>query len=110
MAITLQELLSRNFQFINGVYTELPLSIKIILDNLQTAFTQSNHCLFWKTLRALEIHPVNLEAEIEISRITISQLFGKEYIHSMDKMTITGTDYARLSLKTQNQLRSAIAN
>ena len=25
-------------------------------------------------------------------------------------MTIMGTDYARLSLKTQNQLRSAIAN
>ena len=28
----------------------------------------------------------------------------------MDKMTIMGTDYARLSLKTQNQLRSAVAN
>ena len=29
-----------------------------------------------------------------------SQLFGKEEIHSMDKKTIMGTDYARLSLKT----------
>ena len=28
----------------------------------------------------------------------------------MDKMTIMGTDYARLSLKTQNQLRSVVAN
>ena len=47
---------------------------------------------------------------IEINWITISQLFGKEEIHSMDKMTIMGTDYARLSLKTQNQLRSVVAN
>ena len=39
-----------------------------------------------------------------------SQLFGKEEIHSMDKMTIMGTDYARLSLKTQSLLRSVIAN
>ena len=100
MAITLQEVLSRNFQFTNGVYTELPPSIKIILDNLQRAFTQSNHYLFQRTLRALEIHLVNLEVEIEISRISISQLFGKEDMHSMDKTTIMGTDYARLSLKT----------
>ena len=28
----------------------------------------------------------------------------------MDKMTIMGTDYARLSLKTQNQLRNVVAN
>ena len=28
----------------------------------------------------------------------------------MGKMTIMGTNYARLSLKTQNQLRSAIVN
>ena len=40
----------------------------------------------------------------------ISLLSGKEDIHSMDKMTIMSTDYARLSLKTQNQLRSAVAN
>ena len=28
----------------------------------------------------------------------------------MDKMTIMGTDYARLSLKTQSLLRSVVAN
>ena len=39
-----------------------------------------------------------------------SQLSGKENIHSMDKMTIMGTNYARLSLKTQATLRSAVAN
>ena len=98
MAITLHEVLSRNFQFTNGVYTELPPSIKIILDNLQRAFTQNNNCLFQKTLRALEIHLVNIVAGNDT---LISQLFGKEDIHSMGKMTIMGTDYARLSLKTQ---------
>ena len=39
-----------------------------------------------------------------------SQLFGKEEIHSMNKLTIMGTNYARLSLKTQPLLRSVIAN
>ena len=99
MAITLQEVLSRNVQFNNGVYTDLPPSIKFILDNLQRAFTQNNHNLFQRTLRALEIHLVNLEAGNET---LISQLFGKEDIHPMDKMAIMGTDYVRLSLKTQS--------
>ena len=40
----------------------------------------------------------------------LSQLFGKEDIHSKDKMIIMGTDYARLSLKTQSILRSVVAN
>ena len=40
----------------------------------------------------------------------ISQLFGKVDIHSKDKMTIMGTNYARLSLKTQSLLRSVAAN
>ena len=39
-----------------------------------------------------------------------SKLFGKEEIHSMDKMTIMDIDYARLSLKTQSLLRSVVAN
>ena len=97
MTITLQEVLSRTLQFNEGIYTDLPPSIKFILDNLQRAFTQNNHNLFRRTLRALEIQLVNLEARNET---LISQLFGKEDIHSMDKMTIMGTDYARLSLKT----------
>ena len=40
----------------------------------------------------------------------LSQLFGKEDIHSKDKMIIMGTDYARLSLKTQSMLISVVAN
>ena len=42
MAITLQEVLSRTLQFSNGVYTDLPPSIKILLDNLQSAYTKSH--------------------------------------------------------------------
>ena len=158
MIITLQEVLSRNLQFHNGIYSELLDSIKLILDNLQFAFTRNHHDVFQKTLQALEIHIVNLIAQNEayasyyanlvsektfaleddlVSNLVpenilvsenkafrshlvnysniindpyISQLFGKEDIHSNDKMTIMGTDYARLSLKTQSMLRSVVAN
>ena len=136
MVVALQEVLSRTLQFHNGVYSELPNSVKFILDNLQAAFVQKHKNLFKKTLQALEIHLVNLTAQNEVyashyanlasknealkshllnyPNVTnepyTSQLFGKEEIHSMDKMTIMGTDYARLSLKTQSLLRSAVAN
>ena len=137
--IALQEVLARNLQFHNGIYSELPDSIKLILDNLQFAFTKNHHDVFKKTLQALEIHLVNLTAQNEVyahyyANLALdneafeshlvnqpnttdepygpytSQLFGKEEIHSMDKLTIMGTDHARLSLRTQSLLRSAIAN
>ena len=63
--IALQEVLSRNLQFHNGTYSELPDSIKFILDNLQFAFTRNHHNVFQKTLRALEIHLVNLTTQNE---------------------------------------------
>ena len=107
MAITLQEVKNKALQFSTGVYTDLPPSIKFILDNLQRAFTKNHYNLFQRTLKALELHLVELEAG---NAILTSQLFGKEDIHSTDRMTIMGTDYARLSLKTQNQLRSTVAN
>ena len=148
MIITLQEVLSQNLQFHNGIYSELLDSIKLILDNLQFASTKNHRDVFQKTFHALEIHLVNLTAQNEVyanyyanlvsdktfaseddivseneafrshlvnySNIIndpyISQLFGKEDIHSNDKMTIMGTDYARLSLKTQSMLRSVVAN
>ena len=126
MVIALQEVLSRTIQFHNGTYSELPDSIKFILNNLQVAFTRNHRNLFQKALQALEIHLVNLTAQNEAytshdanlvseneafrshfvnhpnttNDPYISQLFGKEEIHSMDKKTIMGTDYAKLSLKT----------
>ena len=107
MAITLQEVLKRTLQYCNGVYPYLPPSINVFLDNLQIAYTISNQNLFQRTLNALELHLVNLETG---NVFLPSQLFGKEDIHSMDKMTIMGTDYAKFSLKTQTSLRSAVAN
>ena len=65
MIITLQEVLSRNLQFHNGIYSKLPDSIKLILDNLQFSFTRNHHDVFQKTLQALEIHLVNLTAQNE---------------------------------------------
>ena len=50
MIIALQEVLSRSIQFHNGVYSELPNSIKYILDNLYAAFTRNNRSLFETTL------------------------------------------------------------
>ena len=94
MVAVLQEVLSKTLQFNDGVYEDLPHSIKFILDNLQVAFTIKHQALFQKTLKALELHLVNFEATNEA---LISQLFGKEDIHSMDTRTIMGTNYARLS-------------
>ena len=48
--IALQEVLSRNLQFHNGIYSALPDFIKLILDNLQFAFTKNHHDVFHKTL------------------------------------------------------------
>ena len=66
MAITLHEVLSRNFQFANGVYTGLPPSIKIVLDNLQRAFTQNNTRLFQRTLRALDRKSTRLNSSHDV--------------------------------------------
>ena len=107
LAITSQEVLKRTLQYCNRVYPYLPPSIKVLLDNLHKAYTKSNQNLFQRTLNALEIHLVNLETR---NVVLPSKLFGKEDIHSMDKTTIMGTDYARLSLKTQASLRSVVAN
>ena len=48
MVIALQEVLSRNLQFHNETYSELPDSIKFIFDNLQAAFTRNHYNLFQK--------------------------------------------------------------
>ena len=58
--------MAQNLQFHNGVYSELLDSIKLILDNLQFAFTKNHYDIFQQTLRALEIHFVNLIAQNEV--------------------------------------------
>ncbi|KAL0002132.1 hypothetical protein SO802_015913 [Lithocarpus litseifolius] len=106
-SFVMHEVLFKELQFNDGAYTDLPYSIKTILDNLHSAYTIKHHGLFQRTLKTLEIYLVNLETRNEA--IT-SLLSGKEEIRSKDKTVIMGTDYARLSLKTQASLRSAVAN
>ena len=48
--IAVQEVLTQNLQYHNGIYSELPDSIKLILDNLQFAFTKNHRDVFQKTL------------------------------------------------------------
>ena len=48
MVAVLQEVLSKTLQFNDGVYEDLPHSIKFILDNLQSAFTIKHQALFQK--------------------------------------------------------------
>ncbi|KAL0006049.1 hypothetical protein SO802_013610 [Lithocarpus litseifolius] len=143
MHITLQEVISKTLQFHNGNFSDLPIPVKILIDNLHAAYINSNRKLFKKTLQALEIHFVNLAIQNDVYENLIikldsqiqqnpvnqplplheafashsihqdpytSQLSGKEEIHSMDKMTLMGTDYAKLSLKTQFSVRCAVAN
>ncbi|KAK9996709.1 hypothetical protein SO802_021395 [Lithocarpus litseifolius] len=82
----------------------------------------SHYANLFSENEAFKSHYVNLVSENEALKSHLvnhpivtnerytSQLFGKEEIHSMDKKTMMGTDYARLSLKTQSLLRSAVAN
>ena len=51
--------------FQNGEFIDLPLHIKLLLDNLQAAFTLRQKPLFQKTLQALELHLVSTGAFIE---------------------------------------------
>ena len=71
----LHEVLHTNLIFKDGEFTDLPLHIKLLLDNLQAAFTLRQKSLFQKTLKALELYLVNTNAFIEALGC---QLLGKE--------------------------------
>ena len=58
--IALHEVLARNLQFHNGIHSELPDSIKLILDNLQFSFIKNHRDVFLQTLRALKMHATML--------------------------------------------------
>ena len=55
----LQEVLRTDIIFRDGEFTDLPLHIKLLLDNLQVALTLRQKSLFQKTLKALELYLVN---------------------------------------------------
>ena len=71
----LQEVLRIDLIFQDGEFTDLPFYIKLLLDNLQAAFTLKQKPLFQKTLKALELHLVSTSAFFEAFS---SQLPGKE--------------------------------
>ena len=82
--IALQEVLAKNLQFHNGTYIELPASIKLILDNLQSTFIEKHHEVFQQTLRALKIHLVNLK--MKFTHTTLLTVFQKKPL--LQKMTL----------------------
>ena len=55
----LQEVLRTDLIFRDREFTDLPLHIKLLLDNLQVALTLRQKSLFQKTLKALELYLVN---------------------------------------------------
>ena len=61
----LQEVLRTDLIFRDKEFTNLPLHITILLDNLQATFTLRQKSLFQKTLKALELYLVNTNAFIE---------------------------------------------
>ena len=83
-SVILQKVFHSNLMFQDGEFTDLPLHIKILLDNLHTAFTLRQKPLFQKTLKALELHLVSTSAFIEASGC---QLPGKEDGDSSSTMT-----------------------
>ena len=84
-SVILQKVLHTDLMFQNGEFTDLPLHIKLLLDNLQAAFTLKQKPLFQKTLQALELHLVSTGAFIEALGC---QLPGKEDGDSSSTKTI----------------------
>ena len=109
----LQEVLRTDLIFQDREFTNLPFHIKLILDNLQTAFTLREKPLFQKTLKALELHLVSTSAFIEASGC---QLPGKKDGDSSSiktksqslKCYLMGTSFSKLHPKIQQKMRLAI--
>ena len=58
-SVILQKVLCTDLMFQDREFTDLPLHIKLLLDNLQVAFTLRQKPLFQMTLQALELHLVS---------------------------------------------------
>jgi len=109
----LQKVLDSNLMFQDEEFTDLPLHIKLLLDNLQAAFTLRQKPLFQMTLQALELHLVSTGAFIEALGC---QLPGKEDGDSSSTKTelqslksyLMGTSFSKLHPKIQQKTRLAI--
>ena len=106
-------MLHTDLMFQNGEFIDLPLHIKLLLDNLQVAFTLRQKPLFQKTFQALELHLVSTEAFIEAFSC---QLPGKEDGDSSSIKTklqslnsyLMVTSFSKLHPKIQQKTRLAI--
>ena len=100
-SVILQKVLRTDLIFQDGEFTDLPLHIKLFLDNLQAAFTLRQKPLFQKTLQASKLHLVSTNAFIEALGC---QLLGKEDGDSSStkiesrslKSYIMGTSFSKL--------------
>nr|POF27181.1 hypothetical protein CFP56_08551 [Quercus suber] len=114
-SVILQKVLRTDLMFQDGEFTDLNLHIKLLLDNLQAAFTLRQKPLFRKTLQALELHLVSTRAFIEALGC---QLLGKEDGDSSSTKTesqslkshLMGTSFSKLHPKIQQKRRLAIRN
>ena len=112
-SVILQKVLRIDLMFQDREFTNLPLHIELLLDNLQAAFTLRQKSLFQKTLKALELHLVSTSAFIEASGC---QLLGKEDGDSSSTKTksqspksyLMGTSFSKLHPKIQQKMRLAI--
>nr|POE80789.1 hypothetical protein CFP56_51817 [Quercus suber] len=112
-SVILQKVLRTDLMFQDGEFTDLPFHIKLLLDNLQAAFTLRQKPLFRKTLQDLELHLVSTGAFIEALSC---QLPGKEDGDSSCTKTesqslksyLLGTSFSRLHPKIQQMMRLAI--
>ena len=109
----LQEVLCIDLTFQDEEFTNLPFHIKLLLDNLQAAFTLRQKPLFQKTLKVLELHLINTSAFIEALG---SKLLGKEDGDSSSTKTEPqslksyhmGTSFSKLYPKIQQKTRLAV--
>ena len=105
-SLILQKVLRTDLMFQDREFTDLPLHIKLLLDNLQTTFTLRQKPLFQMTLQALELHLVSTGAFIEALDC---QLPGKEDGDSSSiktelqslKSYLMGTSFSKLHPKIQ---------
>ena len=68
----LQEVLHTDLIFQNGEFTNLPLHIKLLLDNLQAAFTLRHKSLFQNPLRlwnCILLTPVHLLKHLVVNSL-----------------------------------------
>ena len=82
-------MLHTELMFQDGEFTDFPFHIKLLLDNLQAAFTLRQKPLFQKTLQALELHLVSTGAFIEALGCKLTSKGGWRFKLHKDRITVS---------------------